>query len=135
MMIEFENGATANLTMHGFSEREGRTLRIDGTKATLKGEFYTHDEYEKISLIDHLSGEKKVLYSHKMQIDRSGHGGGDFQLIDAFLNSVIERKKDQALINAQEILESHLMAFAAEKSRLGNKIVHMDSFRENTLKL
>src|SRR5665648_177885 len=27
--IEFENNVTANLIMHGFSEREGRTLRID----------------------------------------------------------------------------------------------------------
>jgi predicted dehydrogenase len=135
VMIEFENGITVNLTMHGFSEREGRTLRIDGTKATLKGEFYEHDEYEKISITDHLTGKTEVLYSHKMQINQSGHGGGDFQLIDAFLSSVVDRKKDQALISPHEILESHLMAFAAEKSRLEDNIVHMDSFRENAFKL
>jgi predicted dehydrogenase len=130
VMIEFENGTTANLTMHGFSDREGRTLRIDGTKATLRGKFYVHDGCEKISVVDHLTGEKKILHSHEMQMNRSGHGGGDFQLIDAFLNSVIERKKEHGLIDALEILESHLMAFAAEESRLSNKVINMDSFRD-----
>jgi predicted dehydrogenase len=128
--IEFENGTTANLTMHGFSEREGRTIRIDGTKATLKGEFYTHDGYENITLYDHLSGEKKIIHSHELQVSRSGHGGGDFQLIDAFLKAVLERRKDYSLTSALEILESHLMAFAAEESRLNKKIVDMRSFRE-----
>lgn len=125
--IEFLNGVTANLTMHGFSESEGRTIRIDGTKATLKGEFMSYGE--KITLYEHLSGSKKEIYRTKLNFNASGHGGGDFKLIDDFLKSF--RTKDQLpLTNARAALESHLMAFAAEDSRLNKSIVEMENFKQ-----
>ncbi|MBA7614409.1 Inositol 2-dehydrogenase/D-chiro-inositol 3-dehydrogenase [subsurface metagenome] len=73
--IEFENGVTANLTMHGFSEREGRTLRIDGTKATLIGEF--HISGEKIIFYDHFSGKETLIYTKKLTRESGEHGVGD----------------------------------------------------------
>lgn len=124
--IEFENNATANLIMHGFSEREGRTLRIDGTKATLIGEFF--DSGQEIKLFDHFSGTEKVIFSHKLTIDSSGHGGGDFALVNAFLETLHDNKS-QPLTNAYESLESHLMAFAANESRLRAKVIDMANFR------
>jgi len=60
-MIEFERGTTVYQIMHGFSGREGRTIRIDGIK-----------------------GEKKIHHNHKMHCGESGHGSGDFQLINGF---------------------------------------------------
>jgi predicted dehydrogenase len=124
--IEFENDVTANLTMHGFSEREGRTLRIDGTKATLIGQF--SDSGQEIILFDPFSGTKKVIFSQKLTIDSSGHGGGDFALVDAFLET-LHSNKSQPLTNAIDSLESHLMAFAANESRLQAKVVDMENFR------
>ena len=124
--IEFENSVTANLTMHGFSEREGRTLRIDGTKATLIGKFF--DSGQKITLFDHFSGTKEVIFSEKLTIEGSAHGGGDVALIDAFLD-ILHKSKTQPLTNASETLESHLMAFAANESRLQAKVVDMENFR------
>lgn len=125
--IEFENGATATLTMHGFSEREGRTLRIDGTKATLIGEF--HGSGEKITFYDHYLGTEEVLYSKKLSLG-NGHGGGDFLLIEAFIESLKDKNKRQPLTNARASLESHLMAFASEESRTKNVIVDMEEFRK-----
>ena len=125
--IEFENNVTANLIMHGFSEREGRTLRIDGTKATLIGEFF--DSGQKITIYDHFTGTSKVIFSEKLSIDYSGHGGGDFSLIDSFLETLTNPEKSQPLTNADETIESHLMAFAANKSREKNAIIEMDEFR------
>jgi len=125
--IEFENKVTVNLTMHGFSEREGRTLRIDGTKATLIGQFA--DAGQKITLFDHFSGTEKVIFSQQLSLDYSGHGGGDFSLIDAFLETFVGKSKSQPLTNANETLESHLMAFAANDSRLKGKVIEMQEFR------
>jgi len=125
--IEFENKVTVNLTMHGFSEREGRTLRIDGTKATLIGQFA--DAGQKITLFDHFSGTEKVIFSQQLSLDSSGHGGGDFSLIDAFLETLGGKSKSQPLTNANETLESHLMAFAADESRLKGKVIEMQEFR------
>jgi hypothetical protein len=125
--IEFENNVTANLTMHGFSEREGRTLRIDGTKATLIGQF--SESGQEIMLFDHFTGTKEVIFSQKLTIESAGHGGGNFNLIDAFLET-LHAKMSQPLTNAYESLESHLMAFAANKSRLEAKVIDMESFRQ-----
>jgi len=83
---------------------------------------------KEIILFDHFSGTKEEIFSKKLTIDSSGHGGGDFALIDAFLES-IHNKKSQPLTNAYETLESHLMAFAANKSRLKAKIINMEKFR------
>ncbi|MHA2390788.1 MAG: Gfo/Idh/MocA family oxidoreductase [Promethearchaeota archaeon] len=126
--IEFENGTTANLTMHGFSEREGRTLRIDGTKATLIGLFYRGGE--KIMLYDHFSGIEKTIYSQKFSSKTTNHGGGDFRFISAYLNSISINGNSQPLTNAKGTLESHLMAFAANESRLKGSVVDMEEYRK-----
>ena len=128
--IEFENNVTVNLIMHGFSEREGRTLRIDGTKATLVGQFF--DSGQEITLFDHFSGTKEVIFSQKLTMDSSGHGGGDFGLIDAFLET-LNNNNSQPLTNAYESLESHLMAFAANESRLKAKVINMEIFRRTEI--
>ncbi|MFX0104132.1 MAG: Gfo/Idh/MocA family protein [Candidatus Hodarchaeota archaeon] len=131
--IEFENGVTANLTMHGFSELEGRTLRIDGTRATLKGEFNISGE--KIIFFDHFTGKEKLVYKKKLTRESGEHGVGDFELIDAFIESIINKNRAQPLTTERDSLESHLMAFAANESRLKGTIIDMDQFRENAFKL
>ncbi|UCD00470.1 MAG: Gfo/Idh/MocA family oxidoreductase [Promethearchaeota archaeon] len=131
--IEFENGVTANLTMHGFSELEGRTLRIDGTRATLIGKF--HISGERIILYDHFTGKEKLVYKKKLTRESGEHGVGDFELIDAFIESLINKNKIQPLTNARDLLESHLMAFAANESRLKGTIIDMEEFRNNAYKL
>ncbi len=130
--IEFENGVTANLTMHGFSEREGRTLRIDGTKATLIGDF--HISGEKIIFYDHFSGKETLVYAKKLTRESGEHGVGDFELIDNYIESLINKEKTQPLTNAWETVESHLMAFAANESRLKGTVIDMDEFRKKAYK-
>jgi predicted dehydrogenase len=125
--IEFENGVTANLTMHGFSEQEGRTLRIDGTRATLIGEF--HVSGEKMYFYDHFTGKERLIYKKKLTRESGEHGVGDFELIDAFIESLINKEMLPPLTNAQDALESHLMAFAANESRLNGRIIDMEEFR------
>lgn len=119
--------------MHGFSEREGRTLRIDGTKATLIGFF--HGTGEKITLYEHFSGIERIIYSQKFSPETTTHGGGDFLLINAYLDSILLGDKPQSLTNARETLESHLMAFAAEESRLKGIVVDMEEFRMKVMSI
>lgn len=126
--ILFENGVTTNLIFHGFSEREGRTLRIDGTKATLIGEFYSSGE--KLTLYDHLTVNKKILHESFLTMDMASHGGGDFALIEEFIALLKSKGYNQPLTNARESLESHLMAFAAEESRLKNAVINMTEYRK-----
>ena len=113
--------------MHGFSDNEGRTLRIDGTKGTLIGNFMASGE--EIILYDHFSGESINIYKARLSIGAVGHGGGDFRLIKGFLKSVRERES-QPLTGARASLESHLMAFAAEEARKNHITINMNEFRK-----
>jgi predicted dehydrogenase len=123
--IEFQNGVTANLTMHGFSEREGRRVRIDGTRATLIGEFNLTGE--RIRLFDHRSGEEWLLLKKKLRARGIPHGGGDFRLVQSFVENL--RSDQRPMTSGLESLESHLMAFAADVSRLEGRIVDMATYR------
>ena len=120
--MEFASGATGVLTMHGHSHHEGRTMRYDGTRATLIGRFM--HGIQEIEIHDHLSGEIERI---SPDAGTSGHGGGDEGLMSAFVRAVQDRST--ALTTARESLESHLMAFAAEEARLDGTIVSMDEYR------
>ncbi|MCK4896015.1 MAG: Gfo/Idh/MocA family oxidoreductase [Candidatus Heimdallarchaeota archaeon] len=122
--IEFENNVTAVFTLHGFSHEEGRTLRIDGTKGTIVGEFLISGE--KIKLFNAHSGKETLIHQDRMI---SGHGGGDDRLMTAFIYSVKNQTKE-ALSRAREALESHLMAFASDISRIEERIVEMEELRK-----
>jgi predicted dehydrogenase len=120
--MQFESGVTGVLFMHGHSYEEGRTMRYDGTRATLRGKFA--GLINSIEIHDHLTGRVE-----KMDLAQSavGHGGGDAGIMAAFVKAL--RNPDTALTTARESLESHLMAFAAEQSRVDNVIISMDKFR------
>ena len=123
-VIEFENGITAELTMHGHSALEGRTIRIDGSKGTLIGSFM--DYGEELTFIESQSGEKTPLI--EMEGRTEAHGGGDWKLTEGFLDSLQPGFKEVPLTDARSSLESHLMAFAAEKSRLERRVIDMKEF-------
>ena len=121
--MEFESGATGVLFMHGHSHEEGRTMRYDGTRATLRGKF-GYGMGDSIEIRDHLTGRIERL---DPQAGDSGHGGGDVGMMSAFVTAL--RDRGAALTGARESLESHLMAFAAEEARLEGSVVFMDRFR------
>ena len=120
--MQFESGASVTLTMHGHSHLEGRTLRIDGARATLLGAF-SHEAW--IEVHDHLTGAvERVTFDPYA----GGHGGGDSGLMADFI-AAMEGSKP-ALTSARVSLESHLMAFAAEEARLNATVVDMGEYRQ-----
>ncbi len=127
--MEFEDGTTAVLFMHGHSHQEGRTMRYDGTRATLLGEFSVLGS--SLEIHDHLTDSRERV--DIPQSDGTGHGGGDFGVVAAFVRTMRSidtgQGKTEALTGARESLESHLMAFAAEESRHKNIVVDMEEWR------
>jgi predicted dehydrogenase len=113
----FEDGATAQLTMTAFSQRNYRELHIHGTKGEIIGDM--ENKYFDVTIFG--KGTQRVDIT-KLGIDLSGHGGGDIQLVKEFIEYV--NGNCQARSSATASLESHLMAFAAEQSRLeGGKVI------------
>ena len=99
-------------------------MRYDGTRATLRAKFSYDDA--QIEIHDHLTGECEQIEIRGTS--EGGHGGGDFGLVDSFVRAL--RGDEQPLTTARESLESHLLAFAAEESRLnGGAVVALPDFR------
>ncbi|MCA9892452.1 MAG: Gfo/Idh/MocA family oxidoreductase [Anaerolineae bacterium] len=123
--MEMEDGTTVTLVMNGQGDEECRTMRWDGTKATLYGKFSGLGN--EITIHHHLSG--RVEHVDVIDRDSSGHGGGDFGIVRSFLNAV-QGTPDDSITTARESLESHLLAFAAEESRKDKTTIYMPEYRE-----
>ena len=126
--LEFENGATATFSMCGFTREQTRIVQIMGTKGEIRGKM---DE-NTISIFNFLSKNETVI---KLEEQTSGHGGGDEAIVRDFLHEVenfngVGSSRSSATIS----LESHLLAFGAEASRLQNgKVIRIDNFANEVL--
>jgi len=110
--MEFQNGATAAFTMSGFSHDMSRVVQVMGTHGEIRGYM------EKNELVLYPFGETPVEFT--ISHSDGGHGGGDDGLMHEFLREIRERHEspDQGLTSAAASMQSHLMAFAAEQSRI-----------------
>lgn len=130
VVMEFENGVSASLTMHGHSDEEGRTLRVDGSQASLFAKFGLKRCW--IEIRDHRRAKVQRL-DFPNQAENRGHGGGDFGVVRGFVNAMCGVNGD--FVQARESMESHLMAFAAEEARLKGEVIDMADFRERADRL
>lgn len=130
--LEFAGGTSVSFAMHGHSQEDYRSMRYDGTRATLRARSGDTDE---MTIYDHRSGRVEQIPLDKT---RGGHGGGDEGAIRAFirtLSAVEGRGQEQPLTNGRASLESHLMAFAAEAARLKGTVVNLEDFRVEAEKI
>lgn len=109
--ILFENNITASFSMEAFTSYEGRRTRVMGSTGDIVGDM------NSFVLTDFRSGQKTEW---KQTTD--GHGGGDWRLVANWIQAITE--KNPALLSStiDQSIESHLMGFAAEKSRLEKRV-------------
>lgn len=119
VILEFSGGGTASFTMTAFTTDSARQLKITGTKAQVTADMETNVIWL------HRFGEKeavKIPVEIPVQTNNYGHGGGDFYLMRDFLQGV-RSGGEENLSSARVSLQSHLICFAAERSRLQNIVV------------
>ena len=113
-IMQFENGKTASHTMTAFSKEIYRDIKIYGTKAELEGRI---DE-GKFN-VHYFSGKDKEVKVDISAADVGGHNGGDYYLMDG-LYKFLNGQTVKGISYLSVSLESHLMSFGAEESRLSN---------------
>ena len=123
VLLHFAGGLSVSLTMQGSSHLEGRTIRIDGTRATL----LANEARAEMEIHDHRTATMERIATRK---GVGGHGGGDEGLMRAFVGA-IQGDRAAVLTSARESVASHLMAFAAERARLQREAVDMEAFRRS----
>ena len=110
----FGDNITASFTMDAFSPKGGRRTRIMGTMGFIEGDM------KEFTVTDFLTRTPKVWNMKVAEIPeyaQSGHGGGDHRLVRDFLEAVDRQDPSHLSSSIDVSIESHLMGFAAERSR------------------
>ncbi len=120
--ILFEDGVTASFSMEAFTPYGGRRTRVMGSMGFIEGDM------NKFTIHDFRTGETKTYESKALDQENyknQGHGGGDWRLAADWVQAV--SRQDASLLSStiDASIESHVMCFAAEKSRKEDKVVEI----------
>ena len=109
--MEFADDITANFSMEAFTSYHGRKSRIMGAMGDIVG-----DGTEMV--VTDFRTRKVTKWNVKEHTEiESGHGGGDWGLVKDWLRAVDQKDASLLTSTLDASMESHLMAFMAEKSR------------------
>ena len=123
VQLEFANGVKASLVVQAFSADITRRVHLMGTHGEITGDL----DRGFLEIQDFAHGRSERL---AFEVAGSGHGGGDEALVVDALGRWQLRKHGRGPANAPTTLavsiESHTMAFAAERSRHEQRRVALD---------
>ena len=127
VLIEFKNNVTVSFNLSGFTNKMSRTIKIMCENGEIRGD----DSEDTIEVTKFTSNaidgfEQRVIHTALVQ---GGHGGGDVGLMEDFLSLMQTRSNDSRSSIGQSV-ESHVMAYAAEQSRIAGKVIDIDELKE-----
>lgn len=126
--LEFEDGAVASFNMCAFN-KGGRFIRVMGTD----GEIYGDADTNIIEYYSFKTKEKTQICATDTKMSDSivdGHGGGDRGIVNTLYEYIVNDYEGDQLSEIGISTKNHLIAFAAETSRLEGRIVNLRKFEE-----
>lgn len=118
----FGDDVTSSFSMDAFTPNGGRRTRVMGTTGYIEG------DGKVFRLYDFRDGKEYVWNLDVVDIPEykeSGHGGGDLALCRDFLEAVSFEDPTMLSSTIDVSMESHIMGFAAEKSRKKGKKIRI----------
>lgn len=112
--ILFDDNVTAAFSMEAFTSYEGRRTRVMGSHGDIVGDMYS------FTMTDFRTGKKEEW---KNTTDM--HGGGDWRLVADWIQAVSQQNPALLTSTIDASIESHVMGFAAEKSRKQGKVMEI----------
>ncbi len=110
--ILFDNNVTAAFSMEAFTAQEGRRTRVMGSMGDIVGDMTTfiHTDFRTGKVTE-------------WKQDSDTHGGGDWRLASDWVQAVSQQNPALLTSTIDASIESHIMGFAAEKSRKEGTVV------------
>jgi len=132
-LIQFKNGVTVTFNLSAFTNKMSRTLKIMCENGEIRGD----DSLNKIEVIHFASNQvdHNEIRVITPRVAVGGHGGGDIGLMKDFLQIMSEnsmRPDSRSSIN--QSIKSHIMAYAAEQSRVSGQIIDIDVLNQELMK-
>lgn len=132
-LIQFKNGVTVSFNLSAFTDKMSRTLKIMCENGEIRGD----DSLNRIEVIPFSSNQSD---SHIIQVITPKvvpgfHGGGDTGLMQNFFE-IMDSKTDinESISSIDRSVESHIMSYAAELSRLNGKTILLDDLKSSLAK-
>jgi len=126
--MAYDEAITATFTMTAFAP-EGRRTVVHGTKGTLEGDGNT------IRILDYATDTWTDIPVNTLDATiADGHSGGDHGIMQAFIKSVSSDDSSEMRSGCSATLQSHLITFAAEKSRLEGRTIDVEAFYNDLAK-
>ncbi len=129
-IIEFKNGVNVSFTLSGFTNRMCRTIKI----MCEYGEIHAEDDNDLIEITRFNSNQEEQI--NKILIRTAQvegfHGGGDSLLMEDFIHSMEGGGENKTSVDRS--IESHVLAYAAERSRVTGTVVDMDALKAELLR-
>ena len=116
--LRFANGVDATMNVSAFTWDNTRTIHLMGSHGEITGNFFANE----LTVSDFRIGDTRTS---QLTLTSDGyHGGGDDALMADFLGRVQTRLRggnlSASLTSLEQSINGHLMAFAAETSRLND---------------
>ena len=116
-IIEFTDGVHATFNMSAFTPKINRSIKV----MCRYGEIRALEKPYVIETTNFKTGETKI---YDLKIKEGGHGGGDEQFIINFMETYMNNKAFNSTL--QMSIESHVMAYLAEESRVNNRVINIE---------
>ena len=126
--MEFEGGVTASFYLSAFSNVTHRTICVQGTLGEIWG-----DSDENCIHLRRYGRQTRTIPLMADTGNFSGHGGGDAGMMSQLCRMIAENDS-KALTGIEASVESHVMALAAEESRInGGLPIELDAFMKSVM--
>ncbi|OME87919.1 oxidoreductase [Paenibacillus sp. FSL A5-0031] len=126
-IIEFKNGVTVTFNLSGFTNKMYRTLKIMCEHGEIRG-----DDSLNIIEVTRFTSNMSEQYEHTVirpAAMNGGHNGGDTGLMIDFLDN-LENEDSNSRSSIDRSVESHIMAYAAERARVTGTVIDIDHLKE-----
>lgn len=123
-ILEFNNGVTATFNLSAFTKECDRTIKLMFSHGEVGGSLMNNEIRVK------KFGKNEETIINPCNVTK-GHVGGDISLIEDFIKVIDSNNTIHAKTTAKESIQSHIMAFAAEYSRVSEEVVYIDDFFKN----
>ncbi|MFT4145897.1 MAG: Gfo/Idh/MocA family oxidoreductase [Mobilitalea sp.] len=128
--IVFKNGVTATFHLSGLSNKMHRSIKVMCENGDIFGDDSNNIiKVTKYSSNSKYTGEERII---NVESAEGFHGGGDYGLMNDFIQEMIE-EKNESRSSIDDSIESHIMAYAAEEARLTNQVIDIEELKNKLL--
>ena len=120
-ILQFENGVTATFNLCAFTKENGRTIKLMFSHGEVGGDLNKNE----IRIKEFGKNEEIVMNPSNQQNMVEEY---DRNLIAEFIKLVSNKELEKGRVAAKEAIQSHVMAFAAEYSRVSDEVVYIEEF-------